>query len=144
MKIRSYELTFSYLSLWLWWVEAEKNKPVVLITGGSGSLGTALSFRLVNDGYRVRTLSRSEVNRAKLIQAIQKNSYNSSISVLAGDVCDPKRLKLALRGVDIVVHAAALKRIDLCESDPIEAKRVNVDGTENVISACGYRRKRAC
>jgi len=116
-------------------VEAEKNRPVVLITGGSGSLGTALSFRLVDDGYRVRTLSRSEAGRAKLLKAIDKEPYKSNISVLAGDVRDPNRLDLALRGVDTVIHAAALKRIDLCESDPIETVEVNVNGTRNVIQA---------
>ena len=113
-----------------------ETRPVVLITGGSGSLGTALSFRLVNDGYRVRTLSRSESGRAKLLTATQREPYKSSVSVLAGDVRDISRLELAMRGVDTVIHAAALKRIDMCENDPIEAIEVNVNGTRNVIQAC--------
>lgn len=112
-----------------------ETKPTILITGGSGTLGSALCIRLVDDGYRVRTLSRSEDKRDKLWRSTREEPYASNISILAGDVCDPKRLNIAFRGVDIVVHAAALKRIDMCERDPLEAKRVNVDGTENVIQA---------
>ncbi len=111
-------------------------KPCVLITGGTGSLGTALSFRLVEEGYRVRTLSRSEAGRGKLKNTIGRlKLYAENISIQAGDICDPDRLKMAFRGVDYVIHAAALKRIDDCEYDPVETIRVNVEGTRNVIDA---------
>lgn len=114
----------------------QSSKPVCLITGGTGTLGTSLALKLADHGYKVRTLSRSEQGREKLKHLIQQHPlHNENISILAGDVCDPDRLKLALRGVDIVIHAAALKRIDLCEYDPIEAVRVNVHGTAQVIQA---------
>lgn len=111
-------------------------KQVVLITGGTGTLGTALAFRLVEDGYKVRTLSRSEAGRGKLRNTIGKmRLYAENISINAGDICDVERLRMVMRGVDIVVHAAALKRIDDCERDPVETMRVNVGGTMNVIEA---------
>lgn len=118
-------------------------KPCVLITGGTGSLGTALSFRLVEEGFRVRTLSRSEAGRGKLKNTIGRMKlYAENISIQAGDICDPNRLKMAFRGVDYVVHAAALKRIDDCEYDPVETMRVNVGGTMNVIEASVHAKVR--
>lgn len=107
---------------------------VILITG-SGTLGTALATTLASQGHKIRTLSRSEANRVKFRQAIPKE-LKDSISVLSGDVCDAERLRMALRGVEQVIHTAALKRIDDCEYDPAEAVRVNVMGTRTLMNAC--------
>lgn len=106
----------------------------ILITG-SGTLGTALAIALATDGHKIRTLSRSEEKRLKLRNAIPAH-LKGNVSVLAGDVCDAERLEIALRGVEQVIHTAALKRIDDCEYDPVEAVRVNVMGTRTLMSAC--------
>ncbi len=104
-----------------------ESMTATLITG-AGTLARHLVSILPG---KLRTLSRSEAGRESLRQ-----TAGESVSVLAGDVCDPSRLELALRGVERVIHTAALKRIHLCEYDPEEAVRVNVEGTRAVIHAC--------
>src|SRR6185295_1119122 len=106
----------------------------ILITG-SGTQATALSIKLASQNHRIRTLSRSEAGRVKLKRSIP-NNLKDRISVMAGDICDGERLDMALRGVNQVIHTAALKRIDDCEYDPAEAVRVNVLGTRTLIQAC--------
>lgn len=97
-----------------------------LITG-AGTLARHLITCLPGP---LRTLSRSEDARDKLHKA-----HGSRVSVLAGCICDADRVALALRGCGTLIHAAALKRIDLCEQDPGEAVRVNVEGTRTLIQA---------
>jgi UDP-N-acetylglucosamine 4,6-dehydratase len=107
----------------------------ILITGGSGFLGRHLVSHLLNmpDGPdSVIVFSRGEHAQANMRQSFT----DPRLRTFLGDVRDLERLRLAMRGVDVVIHAAALKRVDACESDPYEAIKTNVTGTANVVQAC--------
>ncbi len=113
---------------------------VVLITGGTGSLGKALTMRLLHLGVRKLILfSRGEAAQEEM----RRQFSDSRLRWFIGDVRDYDRLVMALDGVDYLVHAAAMKQVPACEYGPIEAKKTNVDGAENVIRAsieCGVKR----
>lgn len=111
----------------------------VLITGGTGSLGKALT-RLFIDHLNVATVvvySRDEFKQSCMVQTFDAEQ-RQRIQFVIGDVRDVKRLKRALRNVDYVVHAAALKHVDLCEVNPEEAVKTNVFGALHVIEACEH------
>ena len=106
---------------------------IILITGGTGSFGKKFTEILLSehDPESVRIYSRGE-----LLQMEMQNRFDDSrIRFLIGDVRDRDRLYRAASGVDIIVHAAALKHVPACEYNPIEAVRTNVDGSVNVIDA---------
>lgn len=112
----------------------------VLITGGTGSFGNAVLGRLLAGSVReCRVLSRDEKK-----QDDQRRKYgNPKLKFYLGDVRDPQSVLAAMRGVDYVFHAAALKQVPSCEFHPLEAVKTNVVGTENVIEAaitCGVKR----
>lgn len=108
-----------------------KNK-VVLITGGTGSFGVAMLRRLLDTGVgQVRILSRDEKKQDDLRREIG----NSKVKFYIGDIRDKRSVDDAMRCVDYVFHAAALKQVPSCEFFPIQAVRTNVDGTENVIDS---------
>jgi UDP-N-acetylglucosamine 4,6-dehydratase len=113
-----------------------------LVTGGTGSFGQAFVRRLLNDGAdRIVVFSRSESKQAAM--RVSLAAHDERLRFMIGDVRDEKRLMDACRGVDTVVHAAALKRVEVCEADPNEAVLTNVIGTGNVARACierGVRR----
>jgi UDP-N-acetylglucosamine 4,6-dehydratase len=101
----------------------------ILVTGGTGSFGTAFVTRCLAAGARrVVVYSRDELKQSEL----QARLESARLRCFIGDVRDPERLARAMRGVDVVVHAAAMKRIDTCEANPEEAVRTNVLGTLNV------------
>jgi UDP-N-acetylglucosamine 4,6-dehydratase len=105
----------------------------IVITGGTGSLGHALVARLIKEPEwsRICILSRDELK-----QASQKDKFpDPRIHFFLGDVRDRDRLEQAFHGIDIVIHAAALKRIDAVAYDPEEVLKTNVLGTLNVLSA---------
>ena len=105
----------------------------ILITGGTGSFGKKFTEILLSehDPESVRIYSRGE-----LLQMEMQNRFDDSrLRFLIGDVRDRDRLYRAASGVDIIVHAAALKHVPACEYNPIEAVRTNVDGSINVIDA---------
>jgi UDP-N-acetylglucosamine 4,6-dehydratase len=103
-----------------------------LITGGSGSFGRAIVPYLLNTGAeRVVAMARHETEMAQL----EADFYHPNLRCFLGDVRDIDRLKMAMRGCDIVVHAAALKRIEQAQRDPYEAIHTNVLGTANVTLA---------
>ena len=105
----------------------------VLITGGTGSFGQKFTEILLSehDPKSVRIYSRGE-----LLQMEMRNRFDDPrLRFLIGDVRDMGRLFRAASGVDIIVHAAALKQVPACEYNPIEAVRTNIDGTANVIDA---------
>ncbi len=104
------------------------------IVGGSGSLGTILTHKLLSEGKKVRTLSRSEDKIEKLKHSILEQ-HQANFSAIPGDVCDKDRIKRAIEGCDYLIHAAAMKVIALCEYSPMEAVKINVIGTMNVIDA---------
>ena len=113
---------------------------VVLITGGTGSFGNAVLRRnLVENFAEVRIFSRDEKKQDDL-----RRKYGASnLRFYLGDVRDPQSVLAAMRGVDFVFHAAALKQVPSCEFHPLEAVKTNVLGTENVIEAainCSVKR----
>ena len=105
----------------------------ILITGGTGSLGQALTKRLLKENVDViRIFSRNE-NK----QVTMESEFNDDkLRFLLGDVRDLPRLERALEDVDIVFHAAALKHVPIIEYNPFEAIKTNVIGSSNVIEAC--------
>lgn len=105
----------------------------LLITGGTGSFGTAFIRTVLaeHDVASIRVFSRDELKQYELDQRIR----DSRIRLLLGDVRDKDRLRVATRGVDVIVHAAALKQVPSCEYNPFEAVQTNVIGAQNVASA---------
>ncbi len=105
---------------------------VLLITGGTGSFGVSVLNRFMNSDLReIRIFSRDEKKQDDL-----RKRYNSpKLKFYIGDVRDQRSVAGAMRGVDYVFHAAALKQVPSCEFHPMEAVRTNVLGTENVLEA---------
>ena len=107
-------------------------KKVLLITGGTGSFGNAVLRRFLgSDISEIRIFSRDE----KKQDDMRKRYNNNKLKFYIGDVRDSRSLAAAMRGVDYVFHAAALKQVPSCEFHPMEAVRTNVMGTENVLEA---------
>ena len=106
----------------------------ILITGATGSFGSALTERLLRDyePRAIRLFSRDEFKQSQLQERFGKDER---LRFLLGDVRDAERLVRATRGVDLIVHAAAMKQVPACEYNPTEAVRTNVTGAENVVSA---------
>lgn len=105
----------------------------VLVTGATGSFGTTF-IRTVLERYSVqaiRAFSRDELKQSELARRVD----DSRVRFLLGDVRDLERLRIAMRGVDVVVHAAALKQVPACEYNPFEAVQTNILGAQNVITA---------
>ena len=111
------------------------NNKVLLITGGTGSFGNAVLERFLNsDIAEIRIFSRDE----KKQDDMRIHHANSKLKFYVGDVRDRSCLDQAMRGVNYVFHAAALKQVPSCEFHPMQAVRTNVLGTENVLlSAIG-------
>lgn len=115
-----------------------KNKTL-LITGGTGSFGNAVLNRfLATDIGEIRILSRDEKKQDDMRHAYQAKmpEVAEKIKFYIGDVRDYHSIVSAFRGVDYVFHAAALKQVPSCEFYPMEAVKTNVQGSDNVISAC--------
>jgi UDP-N-acetylglucosamine 4,6-dehydratase/5-epimerase len=113
---------------------------ILLITGGTGSFGNAVLRRFLDSDLReIRILSRDE----KKQDDMRRNYQNAKLKFYLGDVRDYQSVVTAMRGVDYVFHAAALKQVPSCEFHPLEAVKTNVLGTENVLEAavsCAVRR----
>jgi UDP-glucose 4-epimerase len=106
---------------------------VLLITGGTGSFGNAVLNRFLNTDHfnEIRIFSRDEKKQDDMRNQLK----NEKLKFYIGDVRDYNSIEKAMRGVDYVFHAAALKQVPSCEFFPIEATKTNVFGTENVINA---------
>jgi UDP-N-acetylglucosamine 4,6-dehydratase len=106
---------------------------VVLVTGGTGSFGTAFVQELLanHEPAAIRIYSRDELKQSEMQQRLDDDRLRFFI----GDVRSVERLTMASRGVDVIVHAAALKQVPVCEYNPFEAVQTNVVGAENVVSA---------
>lgn len=105
----------------------------VLVTGGTGSFGQAFVRHMLDTtDTLIRVFSRDEQKQDRMKREVR----NDRVRYLLGDVRDAARIKRAVRGCDLVVHAAALKIIPSGEYNPDEVVRTNVNGSENVINAC--------
>lgn len=113
-----------------------KNK-ILLITGGTGSFGNAVLKKIINTEVKeIRIFSRDEKKQHDM--RVELN--NSKIKFYIGDVRDYMSIQIAMKGVDYVFHAAALKQVPSCEFYPMEAVKTNVLGTENVLNAAIKRK----
>ncbi|MCP9754974.1 NAD-dependent epimerase/dehydratase family protein [Lacihabitans sp. CCS-44] len=106
---------------------------ILLITGGTGSFGNAVLKRFLNTEHfkEIRVFSRDEKKQDDL----RKRLNNPKVKFYIGDVRDIASVESAMKGVDFVFHAAALKQVPSCEFFPMEAVKTNVIGTDNVLSA---------
>lgn len=109
----------------------------VLITGGSGFFGTAFVRRLLTRQSisRIVVYSRSEHRHAEMEHELRHLDKHESLRFFVGDVRDRDRLRRAMEDIEVVVHAAALKRIQTGYRDPIEVAKTNIGGAVNVIEA---------
>jgi UDP-glucose 4-epimerase len=117
----------------------EEAMSTLLITGGTGTFGNAVVERYLKTNHEIRIFSRDELKQEDMRIRLQ----NPRVKFLIGDVRDRSSLEFAMRGVDFVFHAAALKQVPSCEFFPIEAVRTNTLGAENVFNAaidCGVKR----
>ncbi len=120
------------------------NGKVVLITGGTGSFGKKFIETILNRYPLVAKIiiySRDELKQSDLKQKYPESDY-PQLRFFIGDVRDKDRLKRACEGVDVIIHAAAIKQVDTAEYNPTECIRTNIDGAENVIHAaldCGVK-----
>ena len=116
--------------------ETLDNKSV-LITGGTGSLGRALTSELLTGGYKLKRLvifSRDEQKQFLMSKEYPTDKY-PNIRFFIGDVRDQERLNRAFNDIDIVIHAAAMKHVHISEYNPDECIKTNVVGAQNVINA---------
>lgn len=113
------------------------NNQSVLITGGTGSFGKMFTKLILNrfpNVKRLVILSRDEQKHFQMAQEFPESQY-PQIRYFIGDVRDVKRLESAFEGIDIVIHAAAMKHVHLAEYNPMECVKTNINGAENVIDA---------
>ena len=107
-------------------------KQSILVTGGTGSFGKQFCKIMLKKYHPkvIRVYSRDEIRQHEMRQKFSEN-----IRYFIGDVRDEDRLRRAMEGVDIVVHAAALSHADSCEYNPLEAVKTNIFGASNVVDA---------
>lgn len=108
----------------------------ILITGGTGSFGRAFVKKVLNEckPKRLIVYSRDELKQYEMAQEFNEKDY-PCMRYFIGDVRDQARLSMAFKGVDYVIHAAALKHVPAAEYNPMECIRTNVNGAENVVNA---------
>lgn len=116
-----------------------QNKTV-LVTGGTGSFGKKFTKKALELGVKkIIIFSRDELKQYEMKQEFT----DSRLRFFIGDVRDQERLHRAFDGVDIVIHAAAMKHVDACEYNPFEAVKTNINGAQNIIEAaidCGVEK----
>ena len=109
----------------------------ILITGGTGSFGKAFIKKILEKLPDIRRLviySRDELKQWELAQIYPKKKY-PNLRFFIGDIRDRDRLKMAFENIDIVVHAAALKQVDVAEYNPTEFINTNIIGADNIVKA---------
>lgn len=120
------------------------NNKVVLITGGTGSFGKKFIETILTRYPKVKKIviySRDELKQSEIKLKYPAYDY-PQLRFFIGDVRDRNRIKQACEGVDVIIHAAAIKQVDTAEYNPTECIRTNIDGAENVIHAaleCGVK-----
>ncbi len=113
------------------------NNKSVLITGGTGSFGKKFTEMILKDYPGVRRIviySRDELKQSDMQRSYPRTEY-PHLRFFIGDVRDRERLTRACEGIDVIIHAAAMKQVDTAEYNPTECIRTNIDGAENVIHA---------
>ncbi|MDL2305362.1 UDP-N-acetylglucosamine 4,6-dehydratase (inverting) [Bacteroides sp. OttesenSCG-928-D19] len=113
------------------------NNKSVLITGGTGSFGKKFVETILRDYPQVRRIviySRDELKQFELKQKYPEKEYRQ-LRYFIGDIRDGERLKRACEGIDVIIHAAAIKQVDTAEYNPDECIKTNVNGAQNVINA---------
>lgn len=115
------------------WVDGRS----ILVTGGSGSFGKKFIATILErySPARVVVYSRDELKQFEMQHAAPYRDHAATMRYFLGDVRDEKRLRKALEGIDVVVHAAALKQVPMAEYNPFEAVKTNIFGAENVVNA---------
>ena len=126
-----------------------------LITGGTGTFGTSYIISAIKNNWHKKVIvySRDEYKQIKMFNFLIDLFKEETVTAVArpysvrigetdirffiGNICDYERLKIATRGVDVVLHAAALKHVPICEYNPVEASKINIGGTVNVVNASG-------
>jgi len=111
------------------------NNKTLLITGGTGSFGNHFIKKMLGK-YKLKKIiifSRDEMKQFQMQERFKSNPKFKTLRFFLGDVRDQSRLDYALRDVDIVVHAAALKQVPAAEYNPSEFIRTNISGAENII-----------
>lgn len=113
------------------------SQKTVLVTGGTGSFGKSFVESCLNrlDLKKIIVFSRDEQKQFEMAEEFQKIDKTEKLRFFIGDVRDLDRLEMAMRDVDYVVHAAALKHVPLAEYNPFECIQTNVQGTQNVVTA---------
>tara|TARA_B110000305_G_scaffold234809_1_gene293439 strand:+ start:1049 stop:2068 length:1020 start_codon:yes stop_codon:yes gene_type:complete len=114
------------------------NKKAILITGGTGSLGKALTAHILEKYPEVRKIvifSRDEQKQFQMAQEFPEEKY-PQVRFFIGDVRDKDRLIRAFQHIDYVIHAAAMKHVHIAEYNPDECIKTNIGGAENVVEAC--------
>ena len=114
-----------------------KNKSI-LITGGTGSFGQSFVKQILKeykDFKKLVIFSRDELKQSIMMKKYSKNKY-PNLRFFLGDLRDKERIRRATDGIDIVVHAAALKHVPTAEYNPFEFVKTNIIGAQNLIEAC--------
>ncbi|MDX5437517.1 MAG: UDP-N-acetylglucosamine 4,6-dehydratase (inverting) [Pontibacter sp.] len=120
------------------------NNKAILVTGGTGSFGkkfVEMVYQRFPNVKRLVIYSRDELKQFEMSQTFPHSKYNS-IRYFIGDVRDAERFKRACEGIDIIIHAAAMKQVPAAEYNPMECIKTNVLGAENIINAaldCGVK-----
>tara|TARA_B100000965_G_C19582516_1_gene754264 strand:- start:1073 stop:2062 length:990 start_codon:yes stop_codon:yes gene_type:complete len=114
------------------------NGKSLLITGGTGSLGNALVNRILKEYSQIERLvifSRDEQKQYEMEKKFPESKY-PSLRYFIGDVRDERRVNRAMKKIDFVIHAAAMKHVPIAEYNPMECIKTNILGAENIINAC--------
>ncbi len=113
------------------------NNKIILITGGTGTFGSSLLSYIINN-YKPKKIiifSRDEFKQFHLAEKLKHHKNFNKIRFFLGDVRDYERLLIAFKNVDFVIHAAALKYVDIAEYNPIEFVKTNILGSQNISLA---------
>lgn len=111
------------------------NNKVILITGGTGSFGHHFVDYVLENYHPAKIIIYSRDEYKQFVMSNEYGRYKDTLRFFIGDVRDEDRMQMAMRGVDYVIHAAALKQVPACEYNPNEAIKTNVMGAMNVINA---------
>lgn len=124
--------------LYFWGINILLNNKSILITGGTGSFGKAFVSTILKRFPTVKRLvvfSRDELKQFEMAQEFNPKEY-PALRYFIGDIRDADRVRRALEGIDVVIHAAALKQVPAAEYNPFECIKTNIMGAQNLIEAC--------